>query len=244
MIKIKYILITFFNLNLYLLRIFFRSVSNRYKKSVVRKKISRIDYWRSDHKEQVRNILSILSSIASKQGIDLELSYGSLLGHIRHSGIMPWDDDVDLAISNTDIKVFLNLVMLDESLLFDEFVYAETGIKYYKFWLPDGAGIAGHKHTFPFVDIWIYTIGDDKWVDFSGSVKFPIERYFPTHKIVFEGADFGIPKDPLLCLDSLYSNWRSEIQVYPWSHRLEYFEFEPLTVSIVVDKMGKFVKYN
>ena len=191
----------------------------------------------------MRKILSTLSAIAIQANINLELSYGSLLGYIRHGGIMPWDDDADLAIYCTDVPNFIKAVAQEGSLLFDEFVYADTGIKYLKFWLKGGEPIHGHLHTFPFVDIWLYTIDDEKWINFSGEVQHPISDYFPTKEAIFEGAKFNIPYNSLLCLDRHYKNWREEIQVFPWSHRLERLSFKPIKAAIKVDVNGKFVKY-
>ena len=45
-----------------------------------------------------------LDEICKSIGIDLILVYGTLLGAIRHNGFIPWDDDIDVIISEKDFK--------------------------------------------------------------------------------------------------------------------------------------------
>ena len=40
---------------------------------------------------------------ATSRGIKPILAFGTLLGHARHGRRMPWDDDVDLMIQDTDV---------------------------------------------------------------------------------------------------------------------------------------------
>lgn len=49
-------------------------------------------------------MLCKLSEICEKIGADLILGCGTLLGAIRHNGFIPWDDDIDVLMSNRDFK--------------------------------------------------------------------------------------------------------------------------------------------
>lgn len=47
--------------------------------------------------------------ICRKYNINYSLSYGSLLGGVRHHGFIPWDDDFDVMMLRKDYKKFLKV---------------------------------------------------------------------------------------------------------------------------------------
>lgn len=49
-------------------------------------------------------MLCKLNDICEKLGVNLILGCGTLLGAIRHNGFIPWDDDIDVLMSNSDFK--------------------------------------------------------------------------------------------------------------------------------------------
>ena len=53
----------------------------------------------SELRMQQRRMLDILlhiDGVCSKHGIKYWLSSGTLLGAVRHGGLIPWDDDLDI----------------------------------------------------------------------------------------------------------------------------------------------------
>lgn len=61
--------------------------------------------------DELRKIqLDILDDIAmfcEENKLTYFLSYGTLLGAIRHNGYIPWDDDIDIAMPRPDYECFL-----------------------------------------------------------------------------------------------------------------------------------------
>ena len=55
------------------------------------------------------SILEVIDGICRKHDIDYWLEGGSLLGAVRHGGFIPWDDDVDIAMKEEDLKRFCQI---------------------------------------------------------------------------------------------------------------------------------------
>lgn len=44
--------------------------------------------------------------VCEKHGLNLILGGGSALGAVRHGGMIPWDDDIDLMLTRAEYEVF------------------------------------------------------------------------------------------------------------------------------------------
>lgn len=55
-------------------------------------------------------IMDYIDDICKKNGIRYSLSYGTLLGAIRHKGYIPWDDDLDIMMTRTEYERFNEVV--------------------------------------------------------------------------------------------------------------------------------------
>lgn len=53
------------------------------------------------------DILREIDAFCRKHDICYFLSYGSLIGAIRHKGFIPWDDDIDIAMPRPDYERFV-----------------------------------------------------------------------------------------------------------------------------------------
>ena len=74
---------------------------------------------RRDQLELLR-MLQVVAEICEENNIQWWLSSGTLLGAARHSGFIPWDDDVDIVLLRKDYK---RLVKSLHSYQSDEFVF-------------------------------------------------------------------------------------------------------------------------
>jgi len=196
--------------------------------------------WTPSRKERVRYLLKEMSDTANNLNIDLVLQGGTHLGYIRHRGIIPWDDDVDVGIEEENLSTYLEQVNKVEGIRYGEFIEPQTRVPFYKIWHKDGEIIENHTYTFPFIDLWLYNrIGND--LVFKNGIICPESAACDLVEVIFEGLPFKIPFNSIEILDTRYKDWKKKIRVYTWCHRYEKSKFIPFTLDIEVDAEGRLV---
>lgn len=97
----------------------------------------------SDIKNNVFKGLKIVDTILDKHNIWYVAAYGTLLGGVRHWGMIPWDDDGDLLILRKDVDKIMSLK--------DEFEkYGCTLVKDWKL-----IKVYMNEKKYPFIDLFI-----------------------------------------------------------------------------------------
>lgn len=103
----------------------------------------RFEDVKPDVKKDVLKALKTIDSIFNKNNIWYVSAYGTLLGGIRHWGMIPWDDDGDLLIQRKDVDKIMNLK--------DEF--EKEGFILEKDWKL--IKVYMNKEKYPFIDLFI-----------------------------------------------------------------------------------------
>lgn len=199
--------------------------------------------WTGESKEMARRLIKYLAEHAKSMNIDLVLCGGTLLGAIRHHGIMPWDDDIDFGILHSEIDRFVESVRKEGIVKVISWPWNHRGITttFYKFWFDDGKAIPGYPYKFPFVDVWLFYNEDEKFITYKEGFTYSIASYLPLVPVTFEGSELKMPIDPMTVLDGQYDDWRKYILVYNYCHRLESPVFSNLKLPITIDEKGYLV---
>ncbi len=62
---------------------------------------------REEYISVLKEELCFIDKICSEQNLIYFLYYGTLIGAVRHHGLIPWDDDLDIAMPRPDYEKFL-----------------------------------------------------------------------------------------------------------------------------------------
>ncbi len=63
-----------------------------------------------EQKKLLVDLLKYITDICDKNNIKYTLIAGSLIGAIRHKGIIPWDDDIDIALMPEEYEKLINVL--------------------------------------------------------------------------------------------------------------------------------------
>jgi hypothetical protein len=105
-----------------------------------------------------------LDEVMQAAGVPYTAAGGTLLGAIRHHGVIPWDDDGDLAIRHDDLQAVLERA----GPVFDAEGFGlihrfDDMLKVY----PLEGRLTTDSWRYPFVDIWPMSTVDGRWVPSS-----------------------------------------------------------------------------
>jgi hypothetical protein len=190
--------------------------------------------------------LQVVDLMLNDLGIPYSLMAGSLLGAVRHGGLIPWDDDGDLAIRVQDMPMLCAHV---EQFLGDRgFGFHGGGNNVLKVF-PLSGRITGYRFYYPFVDIFPMSQVNGRWVYSSlHEREASLREYFELQ--TFEGSRrcaFGplqlsaMPESGVdRYLSSLYGpKWASEASFQGFHQRIYAIErysapgrFEPALPSV------------
>ncbi|PKL07276.1 MAG: hypothetical protein CVV53_00400 [Spirochaetae bacterium HGW-Spirochaetae-9] len=151
--------------------------------------------------------LIIMRDTLARHGIKMFLSFGTLLGAVRGKDFIPYDDDVDIGIFDTDSEGFVEAVS----------ELSSQGLFLTQCW--ENKRFYAFERKGEFVDVFTAMkkrrFLHDRW-DLDTRASVPARHLDTLEAIDFKGEHFFIPFEAPLLLRNLYGkNWRIPIQGCP-----------------------------
>lgn len=188
------------------------------------------------HQKILYEILYMVDDFCQAHDIPYFLVGGSLLGAVRHQGIIPWDDDVDIAMTRENYERFIKL-------------FHAEGVEEYE--------LSDIEHTNGILIPYSIMSKLDAWTDYKGSHKIQIDvfvydgcgdtldgaqRYFTKLRKRVQGfANIFLFRTSF---SQLYDCWKAKLVYFLTEFLHDVFVFYPMRLfpSLKKPYMGRIIK--
>jgi lipopolysaccharide cholinephosphotransferase len=152
-------------------------------------------------------MLKILDHICTAERISYWMTAGTLIGALRHRGMIPWDCDIDVAMTEDDYQAFCRAAdQLPPDIFFqnpqtDPFfqstIMAKLRDRYSNYVESQSRNLRARCHNGLQVDLIFYRANaEGQLVNPFRQTAYAQDEIFPLTRLEFEGAQLPAPRDP------------------------------------------------
>ncbi len=190
------------------------------------------DCLSADELDRMHGFWGEVDALLNDCGVTYWADGGTLIGAIRHEGVIPWDDDIDIALPVEAREILRHEAWRLE----DEGFVIDWERHWPKIWHRDGRAIPSQEHRWPFVDLFFLEERETK--DLKGQraraycyagpagQRWPGWRFFKSEVFPLERVPFGdheiwVPAQAPAALDRQYRAWKEVADSGDYDHRRE-----------------------
>jgi hypothetical protein len=180
-----------------------------------------IDFSRSDIREKAMQALLTLCAILNKTDIRYYIDAGTLLGIVRDGDLIPWDDDLDIALHADDLGEFtVQIPHILEAM--NEALDVQYSVNTYTSNSSFGAVVKGAVRALkmipsdplsgmPMIDIFVKYIDGDS-MDYclaSRAIRMPSIHFESHDELIFRDQMLKLPNQHKAYLKKHYGDWQT-----------------------------------
>ncbi len=173
-----------------------------------------------------------MDEILFAEGVDYCVMFGTLLGLLRHNGLIPWDDDLDIIIFDTEkFEKKCRHPLNDRGYVVYDDIRTLKGTERrcgYRIHSDQGLPIPGQSWKFPWLGVWEPTIisnGNNKIMTLPPEeFTYSVEDFFPLERRVFLDFTVSVPRLSEEIVKQYYGSDCMEICML---HHLDHRQYKP-----------------
>ncbi|MEE9396476.1 MAG: LicD family protein [Methylococcales bacterium] len=169
-----------------------------------------------------------MDEVLFAEGVDYCVMFGTLLGLLRHDGLIPWDDDLDIIIFDTDkFEKKCRLPLENRGYIVYDDMRTLKGAERrcgYRIHAEKGLSIPGQSWKFPWLGVWEPDISNHIMTLPPEDFSYSIEDFFPLKRRAFLDFTVSVPRLSEEIVKQYYGSDCMEICVL---HNLDHRQYKP-----------------